>query len=156
MAMFGHREQGAQAIAWRRITREKLRGSGSWSHLYGNSRNTGSSGDEQVKGPLEVLWFGEPGPVGMVDRHASGVPPLAMNGRLFVTGERQVKAYDAYNGALLWEQIIPFDGGVERLAGVHHYGTSHWHSRRERPARSTPNTAISAELSSLASTDRGS
>lgn len=124
IAMLGHREQGAQTISWRKVVREKLPDTGSWTHLYGNAQNTGSSGDERVRGPLEVLWFGEPGPIGMVDRHFSGVPPLAMNGRLFVTGEKHVKAYDAYNGALLWEKAIPFDGGAERLAGVHHYGTN--------------------------------
>ena len=124
IAMLGHREPDARTISWRKTIRKILSGTGSWTHLYGNPQNTGSSGDERLKGPLEVLWFGEPGPIGMVDRHFSGVPPLAMNGRLFVTGQKQVKAYDAYNGTLLWEKAIPFDGGTNRLAGVHHYGTN--------------------------------
>jgi outer membrane protein assembly factor BamB len=124
IAMLGHRAQGARAISWRKTVRDKLSNTGSWTHLYGNPQNTGSSRDQRVKGPMEVQWFGEPGPVGMVDRHFSGVPPLAMNGRLFVTGQKRLKAYDAYNGTLLWDKEIPFDGGADRLAGVHHYGTN--------------------------------
>mgnify|MGYP003731436911 FL=1 len=123
-AMIRCREPGPGTITWRKEVRKELPDTGQWTHLYGNPQNTGCSEDERLKGPLEVLWFGEPGPIGMVDRHFSGVPPLAMNGRLFVTGQNRVKAYDAYNGTLLWEKEIPFDGDKNRLAGVHHYGTN--------------------------------
>ena len=110
-------------ISWQRRDRGKLSGAGSWTHIYGNTRNTGSSGDELVKGPLEVLWFGEPGPIGMVDRHFSGPPPLSAKGRLFVHGQKGMKAYDAYNGTLLWAKDLPVED-IQRAAGVHHRGTN--------------------------------
>ncbi|MCH7686738.1 MAG: PQQ-binding-like beta-propeller repeat protein, partial [Planctomycetes bacterium] len=60
--------------------------------------------DTRVKGGLGVLWFGDPGPGKMVNRHEGAVGPLAVNGRLFVQGENSVMAYDAYNGQFLWER----------------------------------------------------
>jgi outer membrane protein assembly factor BamB len=60
-----------------------------------------------VKGPLGVLWYGEPGSEDIVDRHARSTSPLAINGRLFVQGMEVVMAYDAYNGTFLWKRKIP-------------------------------------------------
>jgi outer membrane protein assembly factor BamB len=94
-------------IAWRKFVRGKLKGAGNWTQLYGNSQNTACSGDELVKGPLGVLWFGEPGPQRMLDRHARAESPVSMNGRLFIQGEEVVMAYDAYNGTFLWKRDIP-------------------------------------------------
>jgi outer membrane protein assembly factor BamB len=88
------------------FTRGKLHGAGSWTGLYGNVSNTSSSRDELVKGPLGVLWFGEPGSKDMVERHARTSSPLAINGRLFMQGEEVVMGYDAYNGAFLWRREI--------------------------------------------------
>ena len=101
----GHKvslEQG-----WLKFTKGKLDGAGSWSGLYGNTSNTSSTGDRLVKGPLGVLWFGEPGSEHMVERHSRSVSPLAINGRLFVQGMEVVMGYDAYNGTFLWERKIP-------------------------------------------------
>ena len=92
---------------WLRFTKGKLKGAGSWTGLYGNKSKTSSTKDQLVKGPLGVLWFGEPGSKNMVDRHARSVSPLAINGRLFVQGMEVVMAYDAYNGTFLWERKIP-------------------------------------------------
>lgn len=92
---------------WAKIVRAPLKGAGKWTHLYGDAGNTACSGDQLVKCPLGVLWFGEPGPEKMVDRHARAVGPLSLNGRLFVQGENLVMAYDAYNGFPLWERKIP-------------------------------------------------
>ena len=89
------------------MTRGKLDGSGSWTQLYGNPQNTACSDDMLVKAPLGVLWFGEPGPEGMVERHARACSPVAMDGRLFVQGEEIIMAYDAYNGFFLWKRDIP-------------------------------------------------
>jgi len=88
------------------FTRGKLDGAGSWTGLYGNVANTSSSRDKLVKGPLGVLWFGEPGSEYMLDRHARSVSPLAINGRLFVQGMEVVMGYDAYNGTFLWKRDI--------------------------------------------------
>ncbi len=88
------------------FTRGKLNGAGEWTGLYGNMANTSSSRDELVKGPLGVLWFGEPGSENMVERHARAASPLAINGRLIMQGAEMVMAHDAYNGAFLWKREI--------------------------------------------------
>jgi outer membrane protein assembly factor BamB len=92
---------------WAEIERGPLEGAGSWTHLYADPANTAFSDDQLVKCPLGVLWFGEPGPQKMVDRHSRAAGPLSMNGRLFVQGENVILCHDAYNGALLWEREIP-------------------------------------------------
>jgi outer membrane protein assembly factor BamB len=77
-----------------------------------------------AKGPLGVLWFGEPGPLTMVERHAKAQSPVAMDGRLFIQGEELIQAFDAYNGTPLWQRRIPgavrarvdVDGGNLALA----------------------------------------
>ena len=96
----------AKSNGWLKFTRGKLDGAGSWTGLYGNNSKTSSTRDRLVKGPLGVLWFGEPGSKYMVDRHARSVSPLAINGRLFVQGMEVVMAYDAYNGTFLWQRKI--------------------------------------------------
>lgn len=88
---------------WTTLTRGKLPGAGNWSHLYGEPGNTASSEDTRVRGGLGVLWYGDPGPGKMVNRHEGAVGPLAVNGKLFVQGTDNVMAYDAYNGRFLWE-----------------------------------------------------
>ncbi|RKY87919.1 hypothetical protein DRQ09_03690, partial [candidate division KSB1 bacterium] len=101
---------------WVKIVRGKLEGAGNWTELYGNPQNTACSGDKLVESPLGVLWFGEPGPEKMVERHAKAVSPVSMNGRLFIQGEEIIMAYDAYNGTPLWERKIP--GAIRARADV--------------------------------------
>jgi len=96
--------------------RGKLEGAGSWTHLYANPQNTACSDDRLVKYPLGVLWFGEPGPEGMVERHARMPSSLSIDGRLFIPGEEAIMAYDAYNGTFLWKKDIP--GSVRARADV--------------------------------------
>ena len=92
---------------WLHFTRGKLNGAGSWTGLYGNTANTSSTPDTLVKGPLGVLWYGEPGSEPMVGRHSRAASPLAVNGRLFMQGAEVVMGYDAYNGTFLWKRKIP-------------------------------------------------
>jgi len=92
--------------------RGPLKGAGTWMHQYGEPGNTCASNDERVKGALGVLWYGEPGPERMANRHASAASPLAFGGRMFIQGENVVMAYDAYNGVRLWQREIP---GAMRL-----------------------------------------
>ena len=92
---------------WSKLVRAALPGADSWSHQYGNAANTSSNHDERVKGGLNVLWYGDPGPGKMVNRHAGAVGPLSVNGRLFIQGETTVMAYDAFNGRFLWEVENP-------------------------------------------------
>jgi hypothetical protein len=55
--------------------------------------------DQRVKWPLEMLWFGEPGPMNTQGK-GSG-PPIPVNGvALYVS--RGIVAVDAYNGTVLW------------------------------------------------------
>ncbi|MBN2377132.1 MAG: PQQ-binding-like beta-propeller repeat protein [Sedimentisphaerales bacterium] len=94
-------------MVWRRFVRPELEGAGKWTQLYGNPQNTACSEDELVKGPFGLLWYGEPGPQNLVERHGRGISPLSMDGRVFQQGEEVVMAYDAYNGTFLWEKKIP-------------------------------------------------
>ncbi len=99
-------ESGSGSLNFAKVTRPRLPKSGSWTGLYGNASNTGSTPDELVKGPMGVLWFGEPGSEHMLDRHARSVSPIAINGRLLVQGEEIVMGFDAYNGTFLWKREI--------------------------------------------------
>ena len=94
-------------VVWEKFVRGSLEGAGAWTQQYGDPQNTACSGDELVYGPLGVLWFGGPGPQGMVERHACAQSPVSINGRLFMQGEEFIMAVDAFNGTLLWKREIP-------------------------------------------------
>lgn len=93
--------------------RGPLDGIGEWTHMYANPANTSCSADTHVHGRLQLQWFGEPGPQKMLNRHHRTAAPLWKNGRLFIPGNDQVFASDAYNGTLLWTKKIP---GSRRIA----------------------------------------
>lgn len=106
-----------------KLVRGPLQGAGSWTHQYGDAGNTGTSRDQLVKGPLGVLWYGEPGPGKAAPRHSRSVAPLSINGRVFKQGVKLTKTigkmyspnhgtellmcFDAYNGVMHWEREIP-------------------------------------------------
>ncbi|UCE47416.1 MAG: PQQ-binding-like beta-propeller repeat protein, partial [Phycisphaerales bacterium] len=94
-------------LTWRKFVGGPLEGAGAWRQQYCDPQNTACSGDELVYGPLGILWFGEPGPIGMVERHARAQSPVFMNGRIFMEGEELIMAVDAFNGTLLWKREIP-------------------------------------------------
>lgn len=96
-----------QSGTWSLLKRAALPGADSWSHQYGNAANTSSNHDERVKGGLNVLWYGDPGPGEGVNRHDGAVGPLSVNGRLFIQGNDAIMAYDAFNGQLLWKTPNP-------------------------------------------------
>jgi len=89
------------------LTRGKLPGAGEWSHQYGDIANTSMSKDYRVKGGLGVLWYGDPGPGPMINRHEAAAAPLSTNGRMFIQGVDSIMCYDAYNGVFLWERKNP-------------------------------------------------
>ena len=89
------------------LTRGKLAGAGDWSHQYGNAANTSYTEDHRIKEGLGVLWYGDPGPSAMINRHEAAGAPLSTNGRMFIQGTDSVMAYDAYNGTFLWEYKNP-------------------------------------------------
>lgn len=95
-----------------KLIRGPLRGAGSWTHLYGNPGNTACGDDARVKAPLSVLWFGEPGPHNMNNRHVRSVGPVSGEGRVFCPGENVLMAFDAYNGLKLWEKPMPGAGRI--------------------------------------------
>jgi outer membrane protein assembly factor BamB len=92
---------------WATLKRGALPGAGKWTHQYAEPGNSACSDDRIVSGSLGLLWFGEPGPAPMVNRHNAAAAPLAVNGKLFVQGENVVMVYDSYNGALQWKRDIP-------------------------------------------------
>ncbi len=92
---------------WTTLIRGKLPGAGKWTHQYAESGNTACSDEMLLAGSLGLLWFGEPGPAPMVNRHDAAASPLALNGRLFIQGENVVMAYDSYNATQLWKREIP-------------------------------------------------
>lgn len=109
LTQFYHREEG-EVIAdapWYMLRRGKLPGAGSWSHQYGNVANTSFSNDDRVRDGLGVLWYGDPGPSAMINRHEAAGAPLSTNGRMFIQGTDKVMAYDAYNGNFLWDYRNP-------------------------------------------------
>lgn len=92
---------------WTLLRRGALPGADSWSHQYGNAANTSSNNDQRVKGGLNVLWYGDPGPGESVNRHDGAVGPISVNGRLFTQGDTSIQAHDAFNGQFLWEVKNP-------------------------------------------------
>ena len=92
---------------WATVKRGRLAGAGKWTHQYAEPGNTACSDDQLVTGPMGLLWFGEPGPAAMVNRHNAAAAPLAVNGRMFIQGENVAMAYDSYNGVELWRRNIP-------------------------------------------------
>lgn len=104
---------GQQAVVtgvgrtWTKLVRGPLPGAGNWTHQYANPGNTACGDDELVHCPMGVLWFGNPGPGKMVNRHQRAAAPLAFDGRLFIQGENLIMAYDIYNGLPLWRREIP-------------------------------------------------
>jgi len=92
---------------WAYVKRPKLEGAGDWTHQYGSADNTTNSRDDLVRGEMEILWWGEPGPRPMPDRGGRNPAPLAANGRMFVQGDRVLFGLDAYNGTVLWTFFSP-------------------------------------------------
>lgn len=102
------------------VVRGPLKNAGDWSHLYSNAANTLSSNDD-VKGPLSVLWFRDVD-LELPQRHGRGPSPLFHNGRLFAEGMNELRAVDAYNGRTLWR--FPLKGVLEAYDADHIVGAS--------------------------------
>lgn len=103
----GWKVERGEKTDWGVFHRGALPGSGEWTHAYADPGNTACSDDAIVGGPVDLQWFGSPGPRRMIDRHHRNVPPLYKAGRLFVPGDGVVFAVDAYNGTALWKAEIP-------------------------------------------------
>ncbi len=92
---------------WAIIRREPLEGAGEWTHVRADIANTACSRDTRTSGNFNVLWFGEPGPRIMVDRHWRNTSPLYKDGRMIIPAFDRIVCSDAYNGARLWDLNLP-------------------------------------------------
>ncbi len=99
-------ESWAVENSWALLTRGEIEGAGEWTHLYSNPGNTSCSNDP-VQKPLQIQWFGRPGPREMINRHSRPMSTLFKNGRLFVPGDNRIICVDAYNGTPLWKKYVP-------------------------------------------------
>ena len=101
---------------WAKVVRGEIPGSDWWTHQYCTPGNVASSEDKNVRLPLGVLWYGDPGPAFVPSRHARNVAPLAINGRVFLQGFSKICCFDAYNGYIYWVRDVP---------GAYRTGASH-------------------------------
>ncbi len=92
--------------AWAASSRGKLAGSGEWTHLYADAANTSCSNDP-LQGPMQIQWFGRPGPRDIINRHSRPMSSLFKDGRIFVPANNKILAVDAYNGTPLWDLDVP-------------------------------------------------
>ncbi len=106
-AIPGWKVESAGGLIWGSASKGRPEGAGEWTHTHADVGNTACSGDELVKGPMSLQWFGRPGPREMIDRHHRNVPPLFKDGRLFVPGDCVIFAVDAYNGTIEWKIDVP-------------------------------------------------
>jgi len=89
------------------VVRGPLPGAGEWRYPWADGGRTGIGNERRVRLPLDVLWFGGPGPDRLMDRHWMPPPPVSAAGRVFMVGQHHVIALDAYNGRELWSRHIP-------------------------------------------------
>ncbi len=94
------------------VQRGELEGAGSWTHQYGDTRNSYNSGDSIIRAPFKVQWWGGPGPASSVNRHQYGPNPVATKGRFFMTGRHKITCCDTYNGFEYWTFEYPNIGRI--------------------------------------------
>ena len=103
------------------VVRGALPGAGEWRYPWADPGRTSVGKESRLRLPFDVLWFGGPGPARMMDRHIKTSPPLSVAGRVFVTGENHLLAFDAYNGRELWCREVP---GVGRKLASYYSANS--------------------------------
>ncbi len=106
---------------WSRVNRAALAGAGEWTHYYSDVANTAASSEANITNSMKLLWYGQPGPRFIVDRHNRPQASLYKNGMIVTPGidgcdgavaepgdgVGRVMAYDAYNGTRYWDVIVP-------------------------------------------------
>ncbi len=108
----------AEGGLWLTARRGAVPGAGEWTQLYADAGHTACSND-QLRGPMAIQWFGNPGPRDMVDRHHRPMASLFKNGRLHITADDKIITVDAYNGFPLWEVDVP---GARRVGTMKNAG----------------------------------
>jgi hypothetical protein len=137
---------------WVVLRRGKLAGAGEWSHQYGSPDNACFSNDERVKGSLGVLWYGDPGPNKMVNRHEAAArrcrPTAASSRRESTACEPTTPTTDSSSGnTKIPAQSAPASSTIRRRATWRPATTrclSSWAIRARNwtplPVRSRPST----------------
>jgi hypothetical protein len=92
---------------WANVTRAALAGAGEWTHFYADLANTANSGETNITNSMKVLWYGQPGPRYITDRHNRPMSSLYKNGTVVTPGINRIMAFDAYNGSRYWDVSIP-------------------------------------------------
>lgn len=92
---------------WANVTRAALAGAGEWTHFYADLANTANSGETNIQNSMKVLWYGQPGPRYITDRHNRPMSSLYKNGTVVTPGIHRIMAFDAYNGCRYWDVAIP-------------------------------------------------
>ena len=88
------------------VVRGKLPGAGEWRYPWADGGRRGIGSESRVRFPMQLLWFGGPGPGRLLDRHLMPSPPVSVAGRVFLQGQNHVLAFDAYNGRELWSRHV--------------------------------------------------
>ncbi len=101
------------------VKRGNIPGAGEWTHPHADIGRTSSSGDRIARLPLGMLWWGGPGPARMVSRHWRAPVPLFSGGVLFIQGQHDIIAVDAYNGREMWNRHLE---NVGRFPPTHRGG----------------------------------
>ncbi len=84
-----------------------LTGAGQWTHQYHDAANTLMSGDQRVRLPLGVLWYGGPNNHNILPRHSGGPRPQVAGGRQVFLGVETIAARCVYTGRQLWQRQFP-------------------------------------------------
>lgn len=92
---------------WANVTRGALDGAGEWTHFYADLANTANSGETNIQNSMKVLWYGQPGPRYITDRHNRPMSSLYKNGTVVTPGINRIMAFDAYNGCRYWDVAFP-------------------------------------------------
>ncbi len=103
---------GSQKTRFAYQYRGGLEGEGTWTHPYADPGNSACSNAQASFSNSTIQWFGAPGPRNIVDRHLQSPPPVYTKGRVFITGSDYIAAVDAYNGTVLWENMLADSGRV--------------------------------------------
>lgn len=92
---------------WAKIERDAIPGAGEWTHYYADPTNSANSGETGIQNSMKMLWYGQPGPRYITDRHNRPMSPLCKNGIMITPGLHRLMAFDAYNGSRYWDLAIP-------------------------------------------------
>ncbi len=95
-----------------------LRGAGAWTHQYADSANTSYSGEQRVRAPLGITWFGGSTNCKTLHKYdCSNMGPRVVAGRLLLLGENHLLARCVFTGRELWQVELPMVGRPAMFRG---------------------------------------